>query len=179
MDGTQSFLTAIATAAIAGSAEDIYGVNEGSIEPDLGDYDNEGDDAVLSTWSWFNFADVNVQAGYISFRLLNAITGSALSSSGAGNTQMFGIDLWHEDSFNMAPKPMLIKMPSKDHLGVVRTLSVGLYRVNFKPLTFDGPSYKDGLKANYNGRAVLSAVDETGAAFADGKKRLGRLLSTA
>lgn len=177
LDGATSFLTAIA-AATAKDSEDVYGVNEASLDPDLGDYDNEGDDAVMSTWSWFNYATVNVQAGYLSFPLIANMTGQAVSSSGAGASQVFGLDLWHENSFNVAPKPMIIKMPSKDSAGVARTLTLGLYKVQFRPITFEGPSYKDGLKVNYQGRALLSPTDESGAVFADGKKRAGKILST-
>jgi hypothetical protein len=70
-------------------------------------------------------------------------------------------------------------MPSKDSRGAARDLLIGLYKVSFAPITFDGPSYKNGLKVNYNGTALLSAFDEVGAAFSDGKKRLGRLLSVS
>lgn len=178
LDGTQTFLEA-ALASAVGEDLDIYGVNEGSLDPDIDDYDNEGDDAVLSTWSWLNFADLEVQAGYLSFPLIANMTGQVISSSGSAASKVYGLDLWHEDSMNVAPKPMILRMPSKDRLGAVRTLTIGLYKVQFKPITFDGPSYKDGLKVNYNGKALLSAVDEKGAAFADGKKRVGRLLSHA
>jgi hypothetical protein len=37
--------------------------------------------------------------------------------------------------------------------------------------------YKDGLKINYDGSALYSSVDENGQPFADGKKRVGRLLA--
>lgn len=176
LDGETDFLTALAAAAA--EDEDVYGVNEGSLDPDTGDYDNEGDDAVLSSWSWFNFADVTVQAGYVSFPLIANLTGRPISSSGAGDSIVFSVDLWHEDSMNIQPKPMIIKMPSRDADGLVRNLTIGLYRVNFKPITFDGPTYKDGLKVNYNGRAVQSLNDEEGTLHADGKKRVGVLLST-
>lgn len=274
LDGATSFLAALGAAA--SEAEDVYGVNESSLDPDTGDFDNEGDDAVLSTWSWFNFADVTVQAGYFSFPLIENLTGSpietitgtdevqtmtasaatagdftltfqgqttdpiafdataaavqtaleglsnvtpgqvtvtggpastvdltftfdaelgdvapltanldgltgatggVISTGTPGVSEAVAIDLWHEDSMNVAPKPMVVKMPAKDHLGAVRSLAIGLYRVNFKPITFEGPAYKDGMKVNYNGRAVFSPVDELGATFSDGKKRVGRVLS--
>lgn len=175
LDGTQSFLQALASAVA--EKDDIYGVSDASLEPDTGDWDNEGDDAILSTWSWFNFADISVEAGYMSFPLIANLTGQTVSSSGTGNSQVFGVDLWGEDSMNTPPRPMIVRMPSKDKDGVVRSLAIGLYRVQFKPITFSGPTYKDGLKINYNGRALTSAVDEKGVPFPDGKKRPGRLLS--
>ena len=73
LDGETTFLDAIATAAA--EDEDIYGVNEASLEPDTDSYDNEGDDAVLSTWSWLNSAELTVQAGYLSFELIARMTG--------------------------------------------------------------------------------------------------------
>lgn len=156
---------------------DIYGVNEASIDPDTDSYQNEGDDVVMSEWGWFNFAEVNVQAGYISFELIALLTGRSVASSGSGASDLYQIDLWHQDSFNVAPKPMLIRIPAKDSAGTVRTVDFVLYKVQFSPITFDGPAYKDGLKVNYNGRALMSTTDEAGATHSDGKKRVGRVVS--
>lgn len=176
LDGSTSFVDA-ALAAGDDEALDIYGVNNGSLDPSTDQYDNEGDDTVLSSWSWLNYADVTVQAGYLSFPLISTLTNQPVTSSGSGDDVIFGIDLWHEDSFNVAPKPMILRVPSKDHMGTVRTLTFGLYRVAFSPITFDGPTYKDGLKVNYAGRANMSPFDEKGVKFGDGKKRVGRILS--
>lgn len=173
LDGATTFHNALTL----GQDYDIYGVDQASLEPDTDSFENEGDDAVLSTWEWLNFASVNVRAGYLSFPLIATLTGQAIASSGAGASQWLEMDLWHEDSFNVGSRPMLIRMPSKDANGAVRLLDIGLYKVSFAPMTFDGPAYKDGLKVNYNGRALLSPTDETGATFADGKKRIGRLIS--
>lgn len=172
LDGSTSF-----KAAVSADANDIYGVNSASLEPSTDEYKNEGDNTILSSWGWVNDSTVKVQAGYISFPVIASMTGRSISSSGSGDTQRFEIDLWHEDDMNAASKPMLIRMPSKDKNGVVRTLDIGLYRVAFKPITFDGPQYKDGLKVNYEGVAVYSPNDELGAAFSDGKKRVGKLIS--
>jgi hypothetical protein len=171
----QDFLTALATAALA--KEDIYGVNEASLEPDMDSYDNEGDDVILSTWDWLNKADLTVQAGYVSFPLIAELTGQTISSGTIGGKVIMGLDLWHEDSMSPAPKPVIIKMPSKDKAGNRADFVIGLYKVSFKPIQFDGPAYKDGLKINYDGTALFSDTDEKGQPFADGKKRVGRLLS--
>lgn len=93
------------------------------------------------------------------------------------SSDVYGLDLWHEDSMNTPPLPAILKMPSKDEDGVVRTLTIGLYKVQFEPITFEGPKYKDGLKVNWNGTALKSAKDELGVAFPDGRKRVGKLLS--
>lgn len=177
LDGsTQAFDTATLASA---DAQDFYGVENGSLDPDVGEWANVGDDVELSYWSWLNHATVNIKSGYIPFSLLAALTGRTVSSSGAGATQVFGVDLYHESGVNLAPKPVILKMPSKDHQGNVRTLTIGLYRCVFQPINLDGPAYKEGLKCNWRARALYSASDELGVAFSDGKKRVGKLISTA
>lgn len=279
LDGATTFLDALAAAAA--NDKDIFGVNNSSLSPNTDSYNNEGDDVVMSRWNWLVDADLEVQAGYISFPLIANMTNrpvdnigggaaanevqtltitatggtytltfngqtttaiawnataaavqtalEALSNVAAGDIVVttaganrvltfggdyaaqdvplvvvdaaaatggtvtaaqttagssatpagFGIDLWHEDDFNVAPKPMIIQMPSKDEDGVIRRLIIGLYKVQYQPITFEGPEYKSGLKVNYNGTALFSPKNELGAAFADGKKRVGRLLSVA
>jgi hypothetical protein len=111
--------------------------------------------------------------------LTGGTVGVATSTPGAGggDDTIYSIPLWTEDSFNVEPKPMLTTLPSRDHRGKVRLFVIGLYKVQFAPITFDGPSYKEGLKVNYGGRATMSAFDETGVAFPGGKKRVGTLVS--
>lgn len=174
LDGATSF-DSVGTGT--GDWGDVYGVNDASLDPDTDSYDNEGDDVVRSTWNWLNKADVQVQAGYFSFPLIAQLTGKTISSSGAGDSIVYGIDLWHEDDANIGRKPMIIRMPSKDHLGAPRYMDIGLYSVSFAPVTFDGPSYKDGLKVNYTGQALMSSVDELGNTFADGKNRIAKVIS--
>lgn len=103
----------------------------------------------------------------------------ATTTPGAGGQDdtIYEMPLWTEDSFNVAPRPMLVTMPSKDNRGNVRLFVIGLYQVQFAPITFDGPKYKEGLKINYGGRAVMSAFDETGGSFPAGKKRFGTMIS--
>jgi len=141
---------------------DIYGVNEASLDPDTDSYDNEGDDAVLSTWYWLNGATLTVQGGYLPMKLVAALTGETIKSSGAGAAQQNEILLWTDRSMNVAPKPVLIRIPARDDSGNPRTLDLVLFKVNFSPITFDGPSYKDGLKINYEGKATYSTKNEAG-----------------
>jgi hypothetical protein len=113
---------------------------------------------------------------------ITAVTGGTgglvtRTTAGASSDTYYGIDLWHEDSMNVAPKPVLLTLPSKDNLGAVCRLVIGLYRVQFGPIGFAGPTYKDGFKVNYEGTALMSTVNEVGAPFPDGKKRIGRLIS--
>jgi hypothetical protein len=154
---------------------DIYGVREASLEVDIDSYDNTGDDAVLSTWYWFNFATVTVQAGYVPFDLLALIAGDTVTSSGSAPNDYYSIPLWSEGSLNQSPRPMLIRVPSKDTDGVIRIFDFILYRVQFEPFGFDGPTYKDGLLLNYSGRALLSTKDEAGATLSE--RAIGRLLN--
>lgn len=97
--------------------------------------------------------------------------------TGGQDDTIYEMPLWSEDSFNVPPRPMLTTMPSRDNRGKVRLFVIGLYSVQFAPITFDGPKYKEGLKINYGGRAMMSAFDETGVAFAGGKKRFGTMVS--
>lgn len=172
LNGTETF----ANAAFHENT-DVYGVDQASLEPNMGEFDNQGDDVVLSTWDWLNYATVEVRAGYLSFPLIANMTGESVVATGSGNETRYELELWSEASFNVPPKPMLVRMPSKDKDGVVRLLDIGLYKVQFRPITFDGPVYKDGLKVNYVGKALLSDTDEVGDPFASGGRRVGKLIS--
>jgi len=154
---------------------DIYGVRTGTIAADTGNYDNTGDDTVLSSWFWLNFATVTVQAGYVPFDTIALLSGATITSSGSGASDYYSLPLWDVDSINQPPRPMLIRVPAKDKDGIIRTLDFVLYRVQFGPFSFDGPSYKSGLLLNYTGRAVVSDKDETGAALT--KKAIGRIIN--
>lgn len=161
---------------------DIYGINSGSMELDQDSFDNTGDDTILSTWYWANKVNLTIQAGYIPFETISLITGSVVKSSGSGANQSFEIPLWEENAMNTQPRPMLVRVPSKDKLGAVRVLDFILFKVQFQPISFDGPAYKEGLKVNYNGSALFSDTDEKGNPVLDSRtgkpsKAVGRLLS--
>lgn len=155
---------------------DIYGIREGTLDVDTDSYDNTGDDTVLSTWSWINFATVSIKAGYIPFEVIALLSGSTLVSSGTGAAVKFSLPLWNEKSMNQARRPVLIRVPSKDSDGVPRLFDIILYNVSFNPITFDGPTYKDGMALNYGGKALMSAKDELGVALTE--KAVGRLISS-
>lgn len=163
---------------------DIYGIRSGSMELDQDSYDNTGDDTILSTWYWANKVNLTVQSGYVPFETLALISGSKITSSGSGSNQSFEIPLWEENTMNTEPRPMLIRVPSKDRDGAVRVLDFILFKVQFQPFSFDGPAYKEGLLLNYNGSALFSDVDEKGQPVLDSRtgqptKAVGRLLSRA
>lgn len=161
---------------------DIYGIRSGSIELDTDSYDNTGDDAVLSTWYWFNKATLTVQSGYVPFNTIALLSGSKVTSSGAGNNDFYSLPLWEDRQQNTSSKPVLIRVPSKDKDGVLRTLDFVLYKVQFQPISFDGPTYKDGLLLNYTGTALMSDKDEKGQPVLDSQsglpgRAIGRLIS--
>lgn len=161
---------------------DIYGIRSGSLELDQDSYDNTGDDSILSTWYWANKVNVTIQSGYVPFKTLELLSGSKVTSSGTGVNESFSLPLWEENSMNTAPRPMLIRVPSKDKDGNTRLLDFILFKVQFQPFSFDGPSYKEGLLMNYNGSALFSDTDEKGQPVLDSRtgqrsKAIGRLLS--
>lgn len=161
---------------------DIYGIRSGSLELDSDSYDNTGDDSILSRWYWANAVNVTVQSGYIPFRTIALLTGSKVTSSGTGNNETFSVPLWEQRQMNTQPRPMLIRVPSKDKDGVSRRLDFILYKVQFQPMSFDGPAYKEGLLINYNGAALFSGTDEKGQPVVDSQTgepttAVGRLVS--
>jgi hypothetical protein len=155
---------------------DFYGVRDGSLDVDTDSYDNTGDEAVLSTWSWFNFATVTIQAGYVPFNLIGLIAGDTVTSSGVAPADYYNVPLWSEKSLNQPRRPMYLRIPSKNAAGLPRDFDIILYSVQFDPFGFDGPTYKDGLLLNYSGRALMSSIDEAGATIAAGRA-IGRLVN--
>jgi len=155
---------------------DIYGVNEGSLEADTDSFDNTGDNYVLSTWFWFNFANITIQAGYVPFDTIALLSGTTVTTSGSAPNDYYSVPLWNEGSTNQSPHPMRVRVPSKDSNGVVRNLDFILYKVQFEPFSFEGPSYRDGLKLSYTGRALISSTDEAGGSLAE--RAIGRMVST-
>lgn len=152
----------------------LYGVSNASITPDTGNFDNTGDDAVLSSWFWFNFATVTVESGYVPFTTVSTLTGSTITSSGSAPNDYYSLPLWEEESLNAPARPMLIRLPGKDPDSNTRTLDFVLYKVQFSPISFNGPTYKSGLRVSYTGRALMSGKDEAGNSLA--KRAIGRLL---
>lgn len=157
------------------AAGDIYGIRTGTLAVDTGNYDNTGDDAVLSSWFWFNFATITVQAGYIPFDTISLLSGSPITSSGTGASDYYSLPLWEETSLNQPVRPVLVRVPAKDKNSAIRTLDFVLYKVQFGPISFDGPAYKSGLLLNYQGRAVMSDKDETGATLP--RRAIGRIIN--
>ena len=169
---------AILSGVSGAEAATVYGVNNGTISTDQGNFENTGDDVVLSEHFWINFANITIAEGYIPFSTIALLTGTNVSSSGAAGSDYYAIPLWTLQSMNQPTQPMAIRVPAKDSVGQIRTLDFVLYTVQFQPFNFTGPSYKTGLTCSIAGRALFSSTDERNTAFSDGQgKRIGRLVS--
>ena len=160
---------------------DLYAVRSGSLEVDMDTFDNTGDDAVLSQWIWFNYANVNIEMGFLPFKFVSLVTGATITSSGSdpvdGGPTHIELPLWEIRSLNQPRRPILVRVPSKDSTGNVRLLDIVLYSCQFKPMAFDGPSYKDGLLVNYSATALVSEADEAGTALTGDDRAIGRAIS--
>lgn len=156
-------------------AGDLYGVRNASLAAATGSYDNTGDDSVLSSWFWIENATLTVQSGYVPFDTIAELTGDTISSTGTAPNDTYSMPLWSEGSVNVGTKPVLIRMLSKDSEGTPRTMDFVLYKVQFSPISFDGPQYKSGLLINYSGRATLSTINEVGTTLAD--RAVGRMVN--
>jgi hypothetical protein len=156
----------------------LYGVRNGSVTPDSGNFENTGDNVVLSEWFWLNFANVTIESGFITYATLATIYGTTVSSSGSSPNDYYSVPLWTLNSMNQITRPLAIRVPGKDSAGAVYTLDFVLYKVQFQPMTFTGPSYKNGLTVSVNGRALLSLTDEVGTALPVSYPRsVGRLIA--
>lgn len=154
---------------------DIYGVRDASLEVDADSFENTGDDSVLSTWDWMNFATVSVTSGFLPFDMISLIYGYTVVESGVAPDDYYTLPLWDEGDTNISARPLLIRVPSRDKDGVSRVLDIVLFKCFFSSIAFEGPSYKEGLTISYTARAVLSDVDETGASLPS--RRVGKLIS--
>jgi len=161
-------------------SQTLYGVRNGTLATDSGNFENTGDDFVLSEWFWFNFANLTIESGFITFPTLAQITGQQVVSSGGNSSSAYyGMPLWVWSSLNQITRPVAMRVPSRDSGGTVRTLDFILYRVQFQPFNFTGPSYKNGLTVSLAGRALMSQYDEQGNALPSSYPRsLGRLINS-
>lgn len=166
---------AILNGTTGADAADIFGVREGTVEIDSDSYSNTGDDAIQSVWNWFNLATVTVTSGFLGFDMVSLITGATITSSGVAPADYWNLPLWNQSSLNQPTRPVLLRCPSKDTTGRARSLDFVLYKCQFQPIRFDGPSYKNGLSVSWTAQALMSSVDETGATLVD--PSVGRLVS--
>lgn len=156
----------------------LYGVRNGTLATDSGNFENTGDDIVQSEWFWFNFANLTIEAGFLTFATIATITGTTISSSGNSPNDYYALPLWTLNSLNQVTRPVALRVPSRDNIGNVRTMDFILYRVQFQPFNFTGPSYKNGLTVSLAGRALMSLIDERGNNLpASYPRSLGRIVN--
>lgn len=154
---------AILNGSTGAELSDIYGVRSGAVGIDQAQFENTGDDTVLSSWFWFNFATLTITSGFISWPVISLLTGDTITSSGTAPNDVNSLPLWTTSSLNQPAKPVLLRTPSRDSTGVVRISDIVLFKVQFQPITFNGPTYKAGMEVSYAGRALVSNNDEKGA----------------
>lgn len=169
---------AILSGTTGAEVSTIYGVRNGTISTDQGNFENTGDDIVLSEHFWINFANVTIEEGFIPFSTIALITGTTVSSSGASPNDYYALPLWTLNSMNQPTQPLAIRVPAKDAGGQIKTLDFVLYRVQFQPFNFTGPSYKTGLSVSIAGRALFSTTNEIGVALPSSyPQSIGRLVA--
>jgi hypothetical protein len=169
---------AILSGTTGAETAQLYAVRNGSITPDSGNFENTGDDVVLSEWFWINFANLTIEEGFIPYAAVALLTGTAVSSSGTAPNDYYSLPLWTLNSMNQAATPCVIRCPAKDSSGLIYTLDFVLYKCAWMPISFTGPSYKTGLSVSLNGRALSSFKDEVGNALPSSyPQSLGRLIA--
>lgn len=166
---------AILDGTTGAEAATVFGVRDGKLDIDTDSFRNTGDDTILSVWNWFNLATLDITSGFIPFSVVSLLTGAAITSSGVGPNDYWNLPLWNQSALNQPSRPVLLRAPSKDSLGNPRSLDFVLYKVQFQPIKFDGPAYKNGLVVSYTGQALMSSVDERGVALPE--PAIGRLVS--
>jgi hypothetical protein len=165
LDGTTGAMT-----------QDIFGVKTGTLSANVSQYDNTGNDVVLSRWVWSDYATVTIESGFIPWSMYALITGTTIFSSGAGNADYYSLPLWDIQALNQPTRPMRLRSLSKDSNGLVRTMDFILYKVQFNPINFTGPSYKTGVMFTCSGTALYSTVDEVGNPLTN--RAIGRIVNS-
>lgn len=173
---------AILSPSTGAESAQIYGVRNGTLATDSGNFENTGDDIVQSEWFWFNYATITCEAGYIPFTTIAALTGSQVQSSGVSPNDWYSLPLWTDQAMNQSPVSMVVRVPSKDNAGTVRTLDFVLYKVQMQPFNFTGPTYKTGMTCSFVGRALLTYYNELGQLITvngvpSTRRQIGRLIS--
>jgi hypothetical protein len=165
---------AILSGTTGANVTDIYGIRTGTLSANISQYDNTGNDRVLSRWVWSDYATVTIETGYIPWSMYAQITGDTINSSGAAPNDYFTAPLWDIVSLNQPTQPMRLRSTAKDSVGRVQTFEIILYKVQFNPINFTGPAYKTGLNFSCSGTALYSNTDEVGNAIANAT--IGRIV---
>ena len=155
---------------------DIYGVRTGTLSANTSQFDNTGNDVVLSRWVWSDYATVTIESGFVPWYVYSLITGTTIGSSGTAPNDYWSLPLWDINSLNQPTRPMRLRSMSKDSNGAIRTFDIILYKVQFNPINFTGPAYKTGLTFSCSGTALYSSTDEAGNALTN--KTIGRIITS-
>lgn len=157
-------------------AQQVYGIRTGTLSANVSQFDNTGNDVVLSRWVWSDYSTVTIESGFIPWSMYSLVTGTTIGSSGSAPNDYYSLPLWDQQSLNQPTFSMRLRSLSKDSLGAIRTFDIILYRVQFNPINFTGPAYKTGLTFSCSGTALYSNFDEAGNALAN--RTIGRIVSS-
>ena len=159
------------------TAQDIYGIRTGTLSANISQYDNTGDDRVLSHWVWSDYATVTIETGYIPWSMYSLVTGTTIGSSGAPGADYYELPLWDLNSLNQPTFSMRLRSTAKDANSRAFTFDIVLYKVQFNPINFTGPAYKTGLNFSMSGTALYSNNDEANNALTN--PTIGRIVLSA
>jgi hypothetical protein len=154
----------------------IYGIRTGTLSANTSQFDNTGNDAVLSHWVWEDYAKVTIESGFLPWNMYSLITGSPITSSGTAPNDYYALPLWDRQALNQPTLPVRLRTLSKDSNGAVRTFDIVLYKCQFDPINFTGPSYKTGTVFNAAATALFSNTDEVGNVLTN--QCIGRIVSS-
>lgn len=146
-------------------SQQIYGIRTGTLSANISQYDNTGNDRVLSHWVWSDYATVTIESGYIPWAMYSLLTGTTIGSSGTAPNDYYSMPLWDLASLNQPTMPMRLRSTAKDSNAKQLTFDIILYKVQFNPINFTGPAYKTGLNFSCSGTALYSNYDEAGNAL--------------
>lgn len=155
-------------------SQDIYGIRTGTLTTNVSQYDNTGNDTVLSRWIWSDYATVAIEGGFIPWNVYALVTGTTIGSSGTAPNDYYSLPYQDIVSLNQPTRSVRLRSTAKDSLGSLRTFDIVLYRVQFNPINFTGPAYKTGMNFSCTGTALYSTVDEAGNSLAN--KTIGRIV---
>lgn len=174
IEGFSVSRAAILDGSTGAETAQIYGCRSGTLDIDSDSFDNTGDDQVLSTWQWFNFATVTIESGFLPIALIALITGATVTSSGTAPNDWWSMPIWNAGALNQIKRPLLLRCPARSTTVANRFIDFVVYQVQFAPIKLDGPKYKDGLVCSYSGKCLMSSVDEKGVALPE--KSIGRIV---
>lgn len=129
----------ILNGATGAELADIYGVRSAQIGVDAGNYDNTGDDAVLSAWDWINFCTVQVESGHVPLDVWASLAGTpvevgglatgsefAFTPNAQGTTDSFDFSGAGTITFTVGPETVTLDQDYVNLSGVVAAVDADL-----------------------------------------------------